>query len=125
MRKSLILVLTALGGGASYAAEVTEVATGPGMDEPSTWRWQVSSILAVRAMPRRGRSRLSGPSTPTRSINVTSAIRLLGVQKRGATPHSSLVLSERRRTHRERRGFARAPICVRNCSRRRRRPPDW
>jgi hypothetical protein len=46
MRKSLILVLTALGGGASYAAGVTEVATGPSMDEPSTWRWHVSSILA-------------------------------------------------------------------------------
>jgi hypothetical protein len=46
MRKSLILVLIAIGGGASYAAGVTEVATGPGMDDPSTWRWQVSSILA-------------------------------------------------------------------------------
>jgi hypothetical protein len=49
MRKSLILVLTALGGGASYAAGVTEVATGPGMDDPSTWRWQVSSILASQS----------------------------------------------------------------------------
>jgi len=46
MRKSLILVLVAIGGGASYAAGVTEVATGPIMDDPSTWRWQVSSILA-------------------------------------------------------------------------------
>ena len=46
MRKSLILVLTAIGGGASYAAGVTEVATGPSMDDPSTWRWQVASILA-------------------------------------------------------------------------------
>jgi hypothetical protein len=49
MRKSLILVLIALGGGASYAAGVTEVATGPGMDDPSTWRWQVSSILASQS----------------------------------------------------------------------------
>jgi hypothetical protein len=49
MRKSLILVLTALGGGASYAAGVTEAATGPGMDDPSTWRWQVSSILASQS----------------------------------------------------------------------------
>jgi hypothetical protein len=46
MRKSLIVVLIAIGGGASYAAGVTEVATGPSIDDPSTWRWQVSSILA-------------------------------------------------------------------------------
>jgi hypothetical protein len=46
MRNSLILFLIGIGGGASYAAGVTEVATGPGMDEPSTWRWQVTSILA-------------------------------------------------------------------------------
>ena len=55
MRKSLILVLIAIGGGASYAAGVTEVATGPGMDDPSTWRWQVTSILAEQSdsTPRR------------------------------------------------------------------------
>ena len=46
MRKSLILVLTAIGGGVGYAAGVTEVATGPSTDDPSTWRWHVSSILA-------------------------------------------------------------------------------
>jgi hypothetical protein len=46
MRKSLILVATAIGGGVGYAAGLTEVATGPGTDDPSTWRWQVSSILA-------------------------------------------------------------------------------
>jgi hypothetical protein len=40
MRKSLILVLVAIGGGASYAAGVTEVATSPGVDDPSTWRWR-------------------------------------------------------------------------------------
>ena len=49
MRKSLILALTAIGGGASYAAGVTEVATGPSTDDPSTWRWHVSSILAAQA----------------------------------------------------------------------------
>ncbi len=49
MRKSLILVATAIGGGVSYAAGVTEVATGTGMDDPSTWRWQVSSILAAQS----------------------------------------------------------------------------
>ena len=45
MRKSLILVFIAVGVGASYAAGVTEVATGTGMDDPSTWRWQVNAIL--------------------------------------------------------------------------------
>src|SRR5271154_445096 len=49
MRKSLILPLIAIGGGASYAAGVTEVATGPGRDDPSTWRWQVTSILAQQS----------------------------------------------------------------------------
>ena len=48
MRKSLILVATAIGGGVGYAAGVTEVATGPSTDDPSTWRWQVSSILAAQ-----------------------------------------------------------------------------
>jgi hypothetical protein len=46
MRKSLILALTAIGGGVGYAAGVTEVATGPSIDDSSTWRWHVSSILA-------------------------------------------------------------------------------
>ena len=46
MRKSLILILTAIGGGASYAAGVTEASTGPAVDDPSTWRWHVSSILS-------------------------------------------------------------------------------
>ncbi len=49
MRKSLILALTAIGSGASYAAGVTEVATGPSIDDPATWRWHVSSILAAQA----------------------------------------------------------------------------
>ena len=49
MRKSLILVLIAIGGGASYAAGVAEVATGPGMDDPSTWRWQVNAILTEQS----------------------------------------------------------------------------
>ena len=53
MRKSLILVATAIGGGVGYAAGLTEVATGPGTDDPSTWRWQVSSILAGQNDPRR------------------------------------------------------------------------
>ena len=48
VRKSLILALTAIGGGVGYAAGVTEVATGPGTDNPSTWRWHVSSILAAQ-----------------------------------------------------------------------------
>ena len=49
MRKSLVLALVAIGGGASYAAGVTEVATGPSLDNPSTWRWQVSLILAQQS----------------------------------------------------------------------------
>ena len=48
MRKSLILALTAIGGGVGYAAGVTEVATGPTTDDSSTWRWHVSSILAAQ-----------------------------------------------------------------------------
>jgi hypothetical protein len=49
MRKSLILVATAIGGGVGYAAGVTEVATGPSTDDQSTWRWHVSSILATQS----------------------------------------------------------------------------
>jgi hypothetical protein len=48
MRKSLILALTAIGGGVGYAAGVTEVATGASTDDLSTWRWHVSSILAAQ-----------------------------------------------------------------------------
>jgi hypothetical protein len=51
MRKSLILVLIAIGGGASYAAGVSEMATGPGTDDPSTWRWQVNTILTEQSAP--------------------------------------------------------------------------
>ena len=51
MRRSLILVLTAVGGGASYAAGVTQVGTDPGVADPSTWRWHVSSILADQKAP--------------------------------------------------------------------------
>jgi hypothetical protein len=50
MRRSLILVLIAIAGGASYAAGVTEVATGPDRDDPSTWRWQVNAILTEQSL---------------------------------------------------------------------------
>jgi hypothetical protein len=50
MRKSLIAVLIAIGGSASYAAGVTQVATGQGMDYPSTWRWQVNAILTEQSV---------------------------------------------------------------------------
>jgi hypothetical protein len=50
MRKSLILVLVAIGGSASYAAGVTQVATGQVMDDPSTWRWQVNGILTEQSV---------------------------------------------------------------------------
>jgi hypothetical protein len=46
MRKSLILVLTAIGGSASYAAGITELGKDPSISDPATWRWHVSSILA-------------------------------------------------------------------------------
>jgi hypothetical protein len=49
MRKSLILAITAIGGGVGYAAGVSEVATGPTTDDPSTWRWYVSSILFAQS----------------------------------------------------------------------------
>jgi hypothetical protein len=46
MRKSLILVLSIIGGSACYAAGITEVGTDPTVTDPATWRWQVTSILA-------------------------------------------------------------------------------
>ena len=46
MRKSLILFLSIIGGGVCYAAATTEVGADSAMSDPSTWRWQVSSILA-------------------------------------------------------------------------------
>jgi hypothetical protein len=46
MRKSLVLVLTIVGGSACYAAGVTEVGTDAAVSDPSTWRWQVTAILA-------------------------------------------------------------------------------
>jgi hypothetical protein len=49
MRRSLILALTALGGGAGYAAGLVDVDTGPATDNPATWRWHVSSILAAQS----------------------------------------------------------------------------
>ena len=51
MRRSLILVLTAVGGGASYAAGITQVGTDSSVADPSTWRWHVSSILADQKAP--------------------------------------------------------------------------
>jgi hypothetical protein len=45
MRKSLVLALMAVGGGASYAATISSVGGEFPKPDPSTWRWQVSSIL--------------------------------------------------------------------------------
>jgi hypothetical protein len=58
LRKSLILVLLIVGGGASYAASITELGTDPAVTDPSTWRWQVSSILADQ-------DKSAAPSTAT------------------------------------------------------------
>ena len=45
MRKSLVLALMAIGGGASYAAAISTVGSESQKSDPSTWRWHVSSIL--------------------------------------------------------------------------------
>jgi len=45
MRKSLVLALMAIGGGASYAAAISTVGSEPQKSDPSTWRFHVSSIL--------------------------------------------------------------------------------
>jgi len=45
MRKSLVLALMAVGGGASYAAAISAVGNEFPKPDPSTWRWHVSSIL--------------------------------------------------------------------------------
>jgi hypothetical protein len=45
MRRSVILLVTAIGGSASYAAGVTAVGRDSGSSDPATWRWHVSSIL--------------------------------------------------------------------------------
>jgi hypothetical protein len=45
MRKSLVLALMAIGGGASYAAAISTVGSEPQKSDPTTWRFQVSSIL--------------------------------------------------------------------------------
>ena len=45
MRRSLVLALMAVGGGASYAAAINSVGGEFAKPDPSTWRWQVSSIL--------------------------------------------------------------------------------
>jgi hypothetical protein len=64
MRKSLILVLIAIGGGVSYAAGVTEVATGVAKDDPATWRWQITSILA---------DQIASASRPTATVGALDA----------------------------------------------------
>jgi hypothetical protein len=49
MRKSLILALTAFGSGATYPAVAAESPIGPSVDNPTTWRWHVSSILDAQS----------------------------------------------------------------------------
>ena len=53
MRKSLVLMLTAVGGSASYATGLAEMDKGTAAD-PSTWRWHVSSILESQKEPSNG-----------------------------------------------------------------------
>ncbi len=45
MRKSLVLALMAIGGGASYAAAISTVGSETQKSDPTTWRFHVSSIL--------------------------------------------------------------------------------
>jgi hypothetical protein len=51
LRKSFTLVLTAVGVSASYAQGITSVGRDPVVSDPSTWRWQVSSILGNQQRP--------------------------------------------------------------------------
>ena len=84
MRRSLILVLTAVGGGASYAAGITEVGRDSSMADPSTWRWHVSSILADQKAPS-----AQSPTTPVDSVSFSQRHQRyspLGVPERRAPP---------------------------------------
>jgi len=45
MRKSLVLAITALGGGASYGAGVVQTSPAMPTPDPAIWRWHVSAIL--------------------------------------------------------------------------------
>ena len=46
MRKSVIAVLTAIGGDVSYAGAIIEIKRDPGNADPGIWGWCVSSILS-------------------------------------------------------------------------------
>ena len=63
MRKSLILVLIAIGSGASYAAGVTEVAAGPGRTTRRLGAGRSMQFLLNRALRFRGPPRTSALST--------------------------------------------------------------
>ena len=93
MRKSLIIPLIAIGGGASYAAGVTEVATGPIRDDPSTWRWQVSSILAEQTDTIARRAETVGVLTPMSSTSVMNATRRWDCRRRGTTGDRCIILA--------------------------------
>ncbi len=86
MRKSLVLALMAVGGGASYAAAVNTVGAEAQKSDPSTWRWHVSSILDKQRKLARMVSRRSALSIRA-SFSATSAIRLSGCRTRGDVPH--------------------------------------
>ena len=77
MRKSLVLALMAVGGGASYAAAVSTVGSESQKSDPSTWRWHISSILYEQKKGARTVSRRSGLWIRA-SSSATSAIRPSG-----------------------------------------------
>jgi hypothetical protein len=70
LRKSLILVLMAVGGGASYAAGITELGSDFSTSDPSTWRWHVSSILAEQQ------------KSASRSLEAVGALETSGFDQR-------------------------------------------
>ncbi len=45
MRKSLVLAITALGGGVSYGAGTVHTSSSTAPPDPATWRWHVNTIL--------------------------------------------------------------------------------
>ena len=94
MRKSLILVLTAIGGSASYATAITAVGKEPGVSDPATWRWHVEfnsrrSDEAIRGtLPRPPEIRTLALLT-----SATSVIRLWDCPSRVGTTRLNRRLS--------------------------------
>ena len=85
MRKSLILVLTAVGGGAGYAAGITELGRTLRVSDPATWRWHVSSILAEQ---QKSASRSLAAVGARVNRRLRSAVRALFAAGSSRTPRT-------------------------------------